>query len=118
MRPETRRYLYDIQQAAESLLEFTAGKTFSDYTADPLLRAATERQFGIIGEAVSKLANLDAVIASCITEYRRIIAFRNILIHQYDSVDDRLVWDLLRIKLPILSLEIEALLGEEGGSGI
>lgn len=112
MPPETKRYLYDIQHAAELLTEFTAGKTFSDYTSDPLLRSATERQFGIIGEAVTKLANLDPATASRITEYRRIIAFRNILIHQYAAVDDQVVWGVLQTQLPTLSLEIQALLSE------
>ena len=78
-----------------------------------MLRSATERQFGIIGEAVSKLANLDETTVSHITEYRRIIAFRNLLIHQYRSVDDSAVWDILQTKLPILALEIHAMLQEE-----
>ncbi len=112
MPPETKRYLYDIQHAANLLDKFTAGKTFSGYTSDPLLRSATERQFGIIGEAVTKLANLDPATASRITEYRRIIAFRNILIHQYAAVDDQVVWGVLQTQLPTLSLEIQALLSE------
>ena len=112
MLPETKRYLYDIQHAAELLDKFTTHKTFSDYTSDPLLRSATERQFGIIGEAVTKLANLDPSTASRITEYRRIIAFRNILIHQYAAVDDQVVWGVLQTKLPTLSLEIQAMLLE------
>ena len=114
MPPETKRYLYDIQHAAALLAEFTAGKTFSDYTSDPLLRSATERQFGIIGEAVSQLAKLDSPTTVRITEYRRIIAFRNILIHEYASVDDKMVWGVLQTKLPTLSLEIQALLLENG----
>ena len=112
MPPETKRYLYDIQHAANLLDKFTANKTFSDYTSDPLLRSATERQFGIIGEAVTKLANLDPATASRITEYQRIIAFRNILIHQYAAVDDQVVWGVLQTKLPTLSLEIQAMLLE------
>lgn len=112
MPPTTRRRLYDIQRAARLLVEFTTGKTFSDYTTDPLLRSATERQFGIIGEAVARLANLDPATASRITGHRQIIAFRNILIHDYESVDDEVVWDVLQTKLPTLSLEIQTLLLE------
>jgi uncharacterized protein with HEPN domain len=47
-----------------------------------------------------------------VTEYRRIIAFRNILIHGYARVDDRLVWDVIESKLPTLSRDIDALLQE------
>ena len=45
MRLEARKYLYDIQYAADLLTEFTTGKTFADYERDAMLRAAVERQF-------------------------------------------------------------------------
>ena len=35
---------------------------------------------------------------------------RNILIHGYAVVDDRVVWDLLRNRLPQLTAQLEALL--------
>ena len=112
MLPEARAYLDDIQRASELLERFTIGKTFAEYTRDDLLRSATERQFEIIGEAISKLAKVDAVAASRITEYQRIIPFRNFLIHQYSAVEDGLVWNFLKIKLPILSIEVQVLLAE------
>ena len=113
MNPEIQRYLNDIIDAAGLLDEFTAGKALPENIGSPLLRSATERQFGIIGEAVSKLANFDEAVASRITEYRQIIAFRNLLIHQYRSVDNSAVWDILQRKLPILVLDVEALVREE-----
>ena len=112
MLPEARAYLDDIQRASELLERFTTGKTFAEYTKDDLLRSATERQFEIIGEAISKLAKVDAVTASRITEYQRVISFRNFLIHQYSAVEDELVWNFLKTKLPILSIEVQRLLAE------
>ena len=75
-----------------------------------MLRAAVERQFEIVGEALSQLARVDKDVASMISEYRRIIAFRNILVHGYADVDDRLVWDIIETKLPALRREVAALL--------
>ena len=49
-------------------------------------------------------------LAARISEHRRIIAFRNILIHGYADVDDRFVWDVVETKLPVLRDEIETLL--------
>jgi uncharacterized protein with HEPN domain len=86
MRLEAKKYLYDIQQAADLLAAFTEGKSFADYQGDAMLRAAVERQFEIIGEALAELARLDESLAAGISEYRRIIAFRNILIHGYAQV--------------------------------
>jgi len=78
-----------------------------------MLRSAVERQFEIIGEALTKLAKVDQETAALISEHRRIIAFRNILIHGYAQIDDRLVWGVLDAKLPTLSLEVKKLLDEE-----
>ena len=44
----------DIQVAAERIERFTRGKQFEHYLADEMLRSAVERQFGIIGEALSR----------------------------------------------------------------
>ena len=112
MQPEIRRYLDGILDAASLLNNFNADKTFADYANDPLLRSATERQFGIIGEAISRLAKIDEPTAARITDYRRIISFRNILIHDYDAVENQVVWYILRHRLPILVLEVHALLQE------
>ncbi|TAK20702.1 MAG: DUF86 domain-containing protein [Chloroflexota bacterium] len=112
MRLEARKYLYDIQRAVTLLTEFTFGKEFADYGREAMLRAAVEREFEIIGEALSQLVRSDPEVATRISEHRRIIAFRNILIHAYADVDDGLVWDVVETKLPVPRREIEDLLRE------
>ena len=113
MRPEAKRYLYDVAQAAELIVQFTAGKTFADYLQDPMLRAAVERKFQIIGEALAQLAKYDPSTATRIGERQRIVAFRNILVHGYADVDDRLVWDIIESKLVPLRREVAKLLREQ-----
>ena len=113
MRLEAKKYLFDIKQAADLLVEFTDGTEFEDYETGAMLRAAVEREFEIIGEALAQLARLDGEVASLISEYRRIISFRNILIHGYANVDNRLVWDIVQSNLPILRNEVTALLAED-----
>ena len=110
---EVRKYLYDIRQACELLHEFTAGKTVADYAAHAMLRAAVERQFEIIGEALNQMFKRDASLALRISDHRRIIAFRNRLIHGYADIDHEVVWGVLETNLPTLRLEVEALLSED-----
>ena len=81
MQLEARKYLYDSQDAAGLVAQFTVGKSFADDQADPMLRLAVERAFSIVGEALVQLARVDSALAASITEHRSIIAFRNILIH-------------------------------------
>lgn len=110
MQLEVRKYLFDIQRALGALGDFIGGKDFRDYAGDAMLRAATERQFEIIGEALAQLAKRDPAVATEITDYRRIIAFRNILIHGYAEIDDRLVWDIVETKLRKLRADVDDLL--------
>ena len=56
---ETKKLLYDVLTACEAIEEFTNGKTFADYLGDRLLRAGTEREFEIIGEALGRLRRFD-----------------------------------------------------------
>ncbi len=112
MPPEARKFIWDARQAVRRLREFTHGKQLGDYLADALLRSAVERQFEIIGEALRQVARVEPAMAARIPDLSRIVAFRNILIHGYASVDDRLVWGLLESDLPALSAVLEGLLEE------
>ena len=110
MRPEACKYVWDALDAAKRIARFTNGKTLEMYQADDLLRSAVERQFEIIGEALSHLGRVDPSTAASIPELPRIIAFRNILIHGYASVDDKLVWGVVESKLTSLRDALELLL--------
>jgi uncharacterized protein with HEPN domain len=100
MRLESRKYLFDIQEAAGLVAQFTAGKELHDYQNDTMLRLAVERAFTIIGEALTQLSRSDSALAARITDARNIIGFRNILTHAYAQVDDRIVWGLVQSKTP------------------
>lgn len=75
-----------------------------------MLRSAVERQFEIIGEPLSGAARADEQLASRISDDRRIVSFRNILIRGDGSVDAAIVWDLPQSRLPALRREVRALL--------
>ena len=110
MRLEAQKYLFDVKQAAERIARFCAGKTFADYQGDELLRSAVERQFEIMGEALSQLARSDPPLVEQIKDHRKIIAFRNILIHAYATVDDRIVWGVVEGDLPAFRASLNGLL--------
>ena len=71
-----------------------------------------ERQFEIIGEALNRLAKADPAAASRIGDYQQIIAFRNVLIHGYDIIDDQVVWEAVQGNLPTLQDKVQALLDQ------
>ena len=110
MPHDPRKCLEDIRQAGSLILTATAGRTREESLNDLILRAAVEREFEIIGEALNRLHKIDPVMADPIPEHRRIIAFRNLLAHGYDSVDHEVVWLTIANKLPELLRHVETLL--------
>lgn len=89
---DTAAFLWDVRRACELISEFVRGKSFDDYTDDVLLRSAVERQFQIVGEALNRLSRVDPDLASRIPDLARIVAFRNILVHGYATVNHAVVW--------------------------
>lgn len=75
-----RQLLWDARRAAELIRGFVAGKTWDEYTADPMTSSAVERQFEVIGEALNRLSRIDPTTAADIPDLARIVAFRNVLI--------------------------------------
>jgi uncharacterized protein with HEPN domain len=110
MHLDERKLLEDIRRAAALIESFTEGKTLRDYGADPLLRSAVERQFAIIGEALGRLRKAAPSLVAGIHHAARIISFRNIIVHGYDSVDDEVVWGVIKNYLPALHEQVCTLL--------
>ncbi|PCM45265.1 DUF86 domain-containing protein [Marinobacter sp. ANT_B65] len=104
------KYIFDIKAAAEKIQRFVVGKAEVDYMGDELLQSAVERQFEIIGEAMSKLHKIDAGIAESIDDYRKMIAFRNVLIHGYATIDPLIVWGVIESNLENLIEQVTAIL--------
>ena len=110
MRRDPKSLLWDAREAAEVIAAITIGKSFADFERDIVLRSAVERQFEIIGEALAQLARIDAAMAQKVPDLRQIIAFRNVLIHGYATVDPARVWRVIEDNLPPLRTALAALL--------
>jgi uncharacterized protein with HEPN domain len=112
MRTDSKKLLFDIARACRSIQEFNAGGSLAEYSADAMRRAATERMFEIIGEAVVRLRERDPETCRRISDAHAITAFRNRLIHGYDLVDEEVVWNITQDKVSRLLGEVDALLLE------
>ena len=97
-----QKYLYDIIDCCEFLLDFTKDKTIADYKNDRAFRSAAERELQIIGEAITQLDTISPETADKISDHRNIIGFRNILVHGYDSLNPDTVWNVIEVKLQSL----------------
>ncbi len=110
MKIEMKKRLLDALNACLAITQFTAGYSFTEYESNLLLRSAVERQFEIVGEALSKAEDIDPSMADRIPDIRRIIGLRNRIIHGYDTVDNQIVWDIVQTELPELSKQLQLLI--------
>ena len=110
MQPESAKFLSDILEAVSRIAEYTRAITRNDYLNNAELRDAVHWNFAVIGEALSQLHKLSPEVAERITEWPRIISFRNQLIHGYGVIKNDITWDIIEKKLPVLTSDVERLL--------
>jgi len=108
-------YLEDIIEAAEKVKNYTEGMDYDSFTADSKTVDAVIRNLGIIGEAVRNLPE-EIKTRSGVEdlEWKKIITFRNIVIHQYFGVNLRVVWDIVQNKIQPLKESCQKLLEKPG----
>lgn len=110
MPRDPKAYLWDVQESIKAILEFTAGLDAESYAQNPLVQAAVERKFEIIGEALNQLSRVAPELAGKIPHLAQIIAFRNQLIHGYAVISHGTVWNIIQDALPELQKDIGNLL--------
>jgi len=106
MMDKGQKYLSDILQAIELIEDFTQSiSNYDEFAMDFKTQSAVERQLGIIGEAVNKFDLLfpDSSLANA----KKIVGFRNRLIHAYDAVDSSMVWAIVKRHIIPLKQEVK-----------
>lgn len=106
MNEKAKKYLSDILQAISFIEEFVSDvPTFEAYLSDQKTQSAVERQLGIIGEAVNRFRQ--QVEGHELSNASEIVGFRNRLIHNYDGLDETIVWAVVKNHLPGLKDEVK-----------
>ncbi len=110
MQPESKMLLQDMLDAANAIIGYTQGKSEDDFLQLRWLRDAVQWNFAVIGEALSALRHREPTVAERITEWPKIIGFRNQLVHGYGMIKSDVTWGIVQKKLPVLRRELEELL--------
>lgn len=109
-------YLNDIAEAAGNIRSYVGTMTFEEFKNDRMRIDAVVRNFEIVGEATKHLSpDLKARYPN--TDWKSIAGFRDTLIHGYFGVDLEILWDIIVNKIPLLQVEIAAIVAHEKGTG-
>ena len=98
-------FLVDILQSAKIALDYVLEKTWDEFDEDIQCQDAVIRRIEIIGEAARRISQETQDEFPQIP-WREMTSMRNLVIHEYDVVDIKQVWDTVKNKIPPL---IEAL---------
>ena len=100
--------LQDILENINAILEFTEGMNWEQFIDDLKTQYAVDRSFEIIGEATRQLQE-ELIQKHNQIEWNKMIAFRNLLIHEYFRVERAIEWNIIQHTLPELREKIETL---------
>lgn len=89
---------------------FIIGFDLASYRADLRTRSAVERQLQNLTEAAFRLG-VDAERLCLQVDWRGVRGLGNVLRHEYDEIDDAVIWEAVRNRLtPLRPAVLEALL--------
>jgi uncharacterized protein with HEPN domain len=104
-----RKWLIDMRTSIERIDSYLGkDRDFLEYEKNWLLKRAVERELEIFGEAANRILVAEPNIA--ITDARKIVNLRNLIIHSYDAIADEIIWAIVHKNLPPLAIEIQSLL--------
>lgn len=108
MRDEDRVRLQHMIEAAESAIQFVAGRERSELDTDRMLLFAVIRAIEVIGEAASKISEEIRAVNGGIP-WKAIIGMRNRLIHAYFEINTETVWETVTVEIPAILPQLRAL---------
>lgn len=109
MPRDYKQQIDDILQAITFIREYIKDMDYNAFEADRKTQDAVVRNLEIIGEAARAVPDEIRDKASQI-EWYKIIALRNILIHEYFGVNLKIVWDVIQNKLDAVQSACRGLL--------
>lgn len=98
--------LRHILDACIEIGNYTEGVDFSEFESNSMMKLACVKQLEIIGEASNHLTDK---IKQQYPEvkWKQIIGMRNVLVHEYFGIDNRIVWDIIKEDLPEFKSQVD-----------
>lgn len=112
MSRDYRLFLSDISDCCHKIERYTKDMAQEQFIANDMAFDAVMRNLEIIGEAMRHIPE-EVRLRHSEVPWRTIVAFRNIVIHEYFGIDEDIVWDVVENKIPELLKQIEGVIAAE-----
>ena len=108
-------HLWDMLEYAREAVRIASETDLSAYSRDRTLQLAMERALEIVGEAARKVSKEFRDTHPDIP-WRRIIAHRHVLAHEYGDIRQERLWETATVHAPELIRFLERFVSESGPS--
>ena len=109
MKKDPTVFLKHILECINLIEEYSKNLSQADFKGNVELQDAIIRRLEIIGEAARNLPD-EFKTSYSDTQWRQIIAARNILAHFYFGIDLNTIWNIVKNDLPQLKEQVESML--------
>jgi uncharacterized protein with HEPN domain len=102
-------YYSDILSSAKLAVEYLNEISFDEFIQNTAIQDAVIRRIEIIGEAANRISEQSKKENDHLP-WIEMKGMRNLLIHEYDEIDLKEVWNTVKNDLPALIKEMEKIL--------
>ncbi len=95
-----------MQRTPSTLFQITST---SEFEGDELVRAAVERKFEIIGEALRQASRAFPGSVNSVPDLKDAVGQRNGIVHAYFDIDAQMLWKTKQDDLDLLVVEVKRL---------
>lgn len=110
MKKDPLVHIDDIYDSIKANQKYTIGLSRADFMASSEKQDAVIRRLEVIGEAANRLAD-DFRSQYPEIPWSGIVGLRNVLIHEYDTIDLDRVWETIVKNIPDLERQVRKILG-------
>ena len=112
MRRDPRVYLLDVDQAAGRIADYVSRTDLEGFLTDYLLQDGIQHQLTILGEALNKLKHEAPAVAARIPDLPDAIGLRHHVVHGYDTIQLRMIWETAEEHVPLQRRCVRSVLAE------
>jgi len=99
MKKDPKVYLEEIIESIDRIEEYIKGMNYENLEENQAIQDAVMRRLQIIAEAAKRIDESIKTTNSHIP-WAKINGLRNAIVHNYDEVDLKAIWDTIMIDLP------------------